>query len=142
MMQAITVRSHEIWLSGTPLFCRSVAGSALTPALALDYLGELSTDIEDIVVLDRSGRLAAATGDDEERGERMRELFVALLDRAADALPDSGVDQLEATSAEGSVFAVRGRDWTVGVVAGRKPLSSLMLYDLRNVVSDLGSGDS
>ena len=138
MMQTMTVKSHEIWLSGTPLFCRSVAGSALTPALALDYLGELSTDIEDILVLDRDGRVAASTGDDEERTERMRELFVALLDRAADALPDAGVDQLEVTTAEGSVFAVRGSDWTVGVVAGRKPLSSLMFYDLRNVVTDLG----
>jgi hypothetical protein len=140
MMQIATVRSHEIWLSGTPLFCRSVAGSALTPALALDYLGELSTDIEDVVVLDRDGRVAAATGDDDERSERMRELFVAILDRAADALPDAGVDQLEVTTAEGSVFAVRGSDWTVGVVAGRKPLSSLMFYDLRNVVTDLGKG--
>jgi hypothetical protein len=139
MMQATTVTSHEIWLSGTPLFCRSVAGSALTPALALDYLGELSTDIEAILVLDRDGRVAAATGDDDERGERMRELFVALLDRAADALPDSGVDQLEVTTPDGSVFAVRGSDWTVGVVAGRKPLSSLMFYDLRNVVTDLGA---
>jgi hypothetical protein len=139
MMQATTVTSHEIWLSGTPLFCRSVAGSALTPALALDYLGELSTDIEDILVLDRGGRIAAATGDDDERSERMRELFVALLDRAADALPDLGVDQLEVTTPEGSVFAVRGSDWTVGVVAGRKPLSSLMFYDLRNVVTDLGA---
>jgi predicted regulator of Ras-like GTPase activity (Roadblock/LC7/MglB family) len=138
MMQAATVTSHEIWLSGTPLFCRSVAGSALTPALALDYLGELSTDIEDILVLDRDGRVAAATGDDEDRSERMRELFVALLDRAAEALSDAGVDQLEVTTQEGSVFAVRGSDWTVGVVAGRKPLSSLMFYDLRNVVTDLG----
>jgi hypothetical protein len=138
MMQTTTVKSHEIWLRGTPLFCRPVAGSALTPALALDYLGELSTDIEEIVVLDRAGRIAASTGDDEERSERMRELFVALLDRAADALPGAGVDQLEVTSPDGSVFAVRGRDWTVGVVAGRKPLSSLMFYDLRNVVSDLG----
>src|SRR5256885_868908 len=65
MMQMATVRSQEIWLSGTPLFCRSVAGSALTPALALDYLGELSTDIEATVVLDREGRIAAATGDDD-----------------------------------------------------------------------------
>src|SRR5256885_3450079 len=113
MMQATTVSSHEIWLSGTPLFCRSVAGSALTPALALDYLGELSTDIEDIVVLDREGRIAAATGDDDDRNERMRELFVALLDRGANALPGSGVDQLEVTTQEGSVFAVRGSDWTV-----------------------------
>ena len=141
-MQIATVSSHEIWLSGTPLFCRSVAGSALTPELALAYLGELSTDIEAIVVLDRDGQVAAATGDDADRQDRMRELFVALLDRAADAAPATGIDQLEVTTAEGSVFAVRGRDWTVGVVAGRKPLSSLMLYDLRNVVSDLGSGDS
>ena len=140
-MHTTTVSSHEIWLSGTPLFCRSVAGSALTPALALDYLGELSTDIEDIVVLDRAGRVAAATGDDKDRSERMRELFVALLDRAGDALPDVGVDQLEVTTADGSVFAVRGSDWSVGVVAGRKPLSSLMFYDLRNVVSDLGRAD-
>ena len=140
MMQMATVRSHEIWLSRTPLFCRSVAGSALTPALALDYLGELSTDIEAVVVLDREGSIAAATGDDEDRKERMREIFVALLDRAADAAPGAGVDQLEVTTAEGSVFAVRGSDWTVGVVAGRKPLSSLMFYDLRNVVSDMGQG--
>jgi hypothetical protein len=138
MMQTATVRSQEIWPSDTRLFCPSVADPALTPALALDYLGELSIDIEEIVVLDREGRVAAATGDDEERSERMRELFTALLDRAAEALPDAGVDQLEVTTAEGSVFAVRGTDWTVGVVAGRKPLSSLMFYDLRNVVKDLG----
>jgi predicted regulator of Ras-like GTPase activity (Roadblock/LC7/MglB family) len=138
MMQIATVRSQEIWLRGTPLFCPSVAGSALTPALALDYLDELSTDIEAAVVLDSDGRVAAATGDDDERKERMRELVVALLDRAAEVAPASGVDQLEVTTAEGSVFAVRGRAWTVGVVAGRRPLSSLMFYDLRNVVSDLG----
>src|SRR3954454_25033483 len=141
-MQITTVRSHEIWLRGTPVFCRSVSGPALTPALALDYLDELSTDIEAIVVLDRDGRVAAATGDDSDRSERMRELFTALLDRAADAAPGSGVDQLEVTTAEGSVFAVRGREWTVGVVAGRKPLASLMFYDLRNVVTELSSGGS
>jgi hypothetical protein len=140
MMQIATVMSHEIWLRGTPLFCRSVAGSALTPALALDYLGELSTDIEAVVVLDRGGRVAAATGEDPDRHERMRELFSALLDRASHAAPGAGVDQLEVTTSEGSVFAVRGRDWTVGVVAGRKPLASLMLYDLRNVVADLTDG--
>jgi predicted regulator of Ras-like GTPase activity (Roadblock/LC7/MglB family) len=137
-MQIATVRSHEIWLSGTPLFCRSVAGPALTPQLALDYLDELSVEIEAAMVLDGTGKLAAATGDDEDRKERMRELVTAILDRAADAAPDAGVDQVEVTTADGSVFAVRGSDWTVAVVAGRKPLSSLMFYDLRNVVTDLG----
>jgi hypothetical protein len=116
-----------------------VAGPALTPQLALDYLDELSVDIEAAIVLDSSNRLAAGTGDDDERKERMRELVVELLDRAAAAAPaTAGVDQVEVTTPEGSVFAVRGSAWTVGVVAGRKPLSSLMFYDLRNVVSDLG----
>jgi predicted regulator of Ras-like GTPase activity (Roadblock/LC7/MglB family) len=109
---------------------------ALTPALALDYLGELSTDIESVVVLDKDGAVAAASIDDADRRERMCELVTALLDRAAETVP--GADQLEVQTAEGSVFAVRGSDWTVGVVAGRKPLASLMFYDLRNVVADLG----
>jgi predicted regulator of Ras-like GTPase activity (Roadblock/LC7/MglB family) len=113
-----------------------VTGPALTPALALDYLDELSTDIESVLVLDRDGKVAAATAEDDERKERMRELVTALLDRAAEAV--RGADQLEVQTADGSVFAVRGSDWTVAVVAGRKPLASLMFYDLRSVVADLG----
>jgi hypothetical protein len=106
-----------------------VSGPALTPDLALDYLGELSTDIRAAVVVDSGGKLAAVTGDDRDRGERMRELAEKLLD---------GVDQVEVLTTEGSVFAVRGDAWTVAVVAGRQPLASLMFYDLRNVVRDLG----
>ncbi|MEA2421946.1 MAG: hypothetical protein QOF55_1045 [Thermoleophilaceae bacterium] len=138
-MQIATVMSQEIWPRGTALFCRAVSGPALTPALALDYLDELSTDIEVGLVLDSGGRLAAATGDDDERKDRMRGLVVEILDHASKASPDAGVDQVEVTTAEGSVFAVRGTSWTVAVVAGRKPLASLMFYDLRNVISDLGS---
>jgi predicted regulator of Ras-like GTPase activity (Roadblock/LC7/MglB family) len=120
--------------------CRSVAGPALTPELALDYLDELSVDIEAAMVLDKGGRVAAATGaDDDDRKERMRELVVAVLDSAEAAAPDAGVDQVEVTTADGSMFAVRGSDWTLAVVSGRKPLASLMFYDLRNVVSDLGT---
>jgi hypothetical protein len=109
-----------------------VSGPALTPDLALDYLGELSTDIRAAIVLDSGGALAAVTGDDRERGERMRELSTQLLDAAADG------DQVEVVTTEGSVFAVRGESWTVAVVAGRQPLASLMFYDLRNVVRELG----
>jgi hypothetical protein len=113
-----------------------VAGPALTPELALDYLGELSTDIAGCVVVDSQGAVAAVTGDDRERGEKMRTLALELLDGAAEA--GDAVDQVEVVTAEGSVFAVRGESWTIAVVAGRQPLSSLMFYDLRNVVRDLG----
>jgi predicted regulator of Ras-like GTPase activity (Roadblock/LC7/MglB family) len=109
--------------------------------LALDYLDELSIDIRAAVVLDKHGQVAAATWDDEDRVERMRALVGEVLERATQAAPGAGVDQVEVTTADGSVFAVRGSDWTVGVVAGRKPLASLMFYDLRNVVSDLGGGE-
>lgn len=127
--QIATVTAQEILPRVTPLLWRAVSGPALTPELALDYLGELSTDIRAGVVLDSAGKLAAVTGDDRERGERMRELTGKLLDEA---------DQVEVVATDGSVFAVRGESWTVAVVAGRQPLASLMFYDLRNVVRDLG----
>ena len=114
-----------------------MSGPALTPELALDYLGELSTDITAAVVVNSQGDVAAVTGDDEERGEKMRTLALELLDAAAESGVE-GVDQVEVVTAAGSVFAVRGDSWTVAVVAGRQPLASLMFYDLRNVVKELG----
>jgi hypothetical protein len=111
----------------------AVPDPALTPDLALDYLGELSTDIRAGVVIDSQGGVAAVTGDDRERGEKMRTLALELLEAAGD-----GFDQAEVVTTEGSVFVVRGEGWTLAVVAGRQPLASLMFYDLRNVVRDRG----
>src|SRR3954469_3067393 len=108
---------------------------ALTPDLALDYLGELSTDIRAGVVIDSQGDLAAVTGDDRDRGEKMRTLALELLDAAGE-----GFDQAEVVTLEGSVFVVRGEGWTVAVVAGRQPLASLMFHDLRNVGRERGGG--
>ena len=110
-----------------------MSGPALTPDLALDYLGELSTDIRAAIVVDAGGDVAAVTGDDRERGEKMKTLALELLEAAGE-----GFDQAEVVTTEGSVFVVRGEGWTVAVVAGRQPLASLMFYDLRNVVRDLG----
>ncbi|MFL5858824.1 MAG: hypothetical protein ACJ77L_19090, partial [Solirubrobacteraceae bacterium] len=83
-----------------------MSGPALTPELALDYLGELSTDIQAAAVVDAKGDLAAVTGDDRERGEKMRTLALELLDAAAET--GDGVDQVEVVTGTGSVFAVRG----------------------------------
>ena len=113
-----------------------MSGPALTPDLALDYLGELSTDIRAAVVVDSQGDLAAVTGDDDERGQKMRTLALELLDAGAATV--EGADQVEVVTGSGSMFAVRGDAWTIAVVAGRQPLASLMFYDLRNVVRDLG----
>src|SRR5918997_5397775 len=100
--QIATVAAHEIWLSDTALLCPSVAGPALTPDLALDYLGELSTDIRAVVVVDAKGDLAAVTGGDTERGEKMRTLALELLDGAAET--GEGIDQGGAVTGSGSGF--------------------------------------
>lgn len=113
---------------------------SLTPELALDYLGELSTDIRGAVVLDRDGALAAGPPDEPERAERMRELVLELLERADAAAAGGRAHQVEVNLAGGSVFALRTEQWSIGVVATRFALSSLMFYDLRSVVSDLGAG--
>ncbi|TML59226.1 MAG: hypothetical protein E6G22_13280 [Actinobacteria bacterium] len=113
---------------------------ALTPALALDYLDELSTDIRGALLLDALGAVAASWHGDDDRAERMRPLVLELIegaDRAAGGKPGSA-SEIEVATGRGSVFAVRDRRFTLAVVAGRFVLSSLMLYDLRQVLADLG----
>jgi hypothetical protein len=109
--------------------------ASLTPELALQYLGELSTDIKASVVTSADGRTAAASRPDEA-GDRLRELTQQLFEHA-DAADSQPVTQVEVSTGEGGVYAVRDERWTVGVVTGRFALSSLMFYDLRSVLGDL-----
>lgn len=113
----------------------TVAAPALTPDLALQYLGEMSTDIKASVLVSGDGR-AAATSQPGEAGDKLRDLTRELFERAA-AADDQPVSQVEVATGTGSVFAVRDERWTVAVVTGRFALSSLMFYDLRAVLSDL-----
>ena len=109
--------------------------AALSPELALEYLAELSTDIKASVVVSADGRNAAASRPGEP-GDRMRELVRELFERA-EAADDLPVTQVEVSTGDGAVYAVRDEQWTVGVVTGRFALSSLMFYDLRRVLGDL-----
>jgi hypothetical protein len=113
----------------------TVSAPALTPELALQYLGELSTDIKASVVLSADGRTAAASRPGEP-GDRLRELTQQLFEQAG-AADDRAVTQVEVSTGGGAVYAVRDERWTVGVVTGRFALSSLMFYDLRGVLGDL-----
>ena len=122
----------------------SVPDSTLTPELALRYLDELSTDIRAAVLLDGAGRVAAAhAAEGDPPADKLGELAGRLFEQADQAASDAHafegeVTQVEATTAEGAVFAVRAEGWTIAVVAGRFALPSLMFYDLRAVLSDLG----
>jgi predicted regulator of Ras-like GTPase activity (Roadblock/LC7/MglB family) len=118
----------------------ATVSAALSPELALQYLGELSTDIKASVVLSADGRTAAASKPGET-GDRLRELTQQLFERA-DAADSQVVTQVEVSTGDGAVYAVRDERWTVGVVTGRFALSSLMFYDLRGVLGDLeGRGE-
>ena len=113
----------------------TVAAPALTPELALEYLGQLSTDIKASVVVSADGR-TAATSKPGAAGDQLRELTQQLFERA-DAADDQVVTQVEVSTGDGAVYAVRDERWTLGVVCGRFALSSLMFYDLRSVLGDL-----
>ena len=113
----------------------ATVSASLTPELALQYLGELSTDIKASVVMSADGRTAAASRP-AETGDRLRELTQQLFERA-DAADDRVVTQVEVSTGDGAVYAVRDERWTIGVVTGRFALSSLMFYDLRRVLGDL-----
>jgi predicted regulator of Ras-like GTPase activity (Roadblock/LC7/MglB family) len=106
----------------------------------LRYLAELSTDIKASVIVSADGRTAAASKPGET-GDRMRELTAELFANA-DAADDGVVTQVEVSTGDGAVYAVRDERWTVGVLTGRFALPSLMFYDLRMVLGDLEGKDA
>jgi hypothetical protein len=115
-----------------------VSDPALTPELALAYLGELSTDIRAAAVIDQAGSVAAETGFHEGGTEQVQTLVDGLFDGAREAAADAPApDQVEVSLPDGSVYAVREHGWTLAVVTGRFALSSLMFFDLRMTLRDL-----
>ena len=113
----------------------ATVSATLSPELALEYLAELSTDIKASVVVSADGRTAAASRPGEP-GDRIRELTRQLFENA-DTADGQAVTQVEVSTGDGAVYAVRDERWTIGVVTGRFALSSLMFYDLRRVLGDL-----
>lgn len=97
--------------------------SALTPALALAYLDELSTDIRDAIIFDARGERLAGDAD--------------LAEPARDLLAQADGAQIEVLAERGAVFAARSDAHAIVVVAGRFVLPALMRHDLRMVLADL-----
>lgn len=134
-----TVVSQAIFGADTAAIVPSVSAQALTPELALQYLGELSTDIKASVLCSADGDTVAASGP-VESAERLGELAREMFERA-DAVDQQPVSQVEASTGDAAVYAVRDEHWTLAVVTGRFALPALMFYDLRTVLGDLeGSG--
>ena len=88
------------------------------------------------MLLPSGGGTAAAATHPVDGGEQLGELTAELFERA-DAADGDRVSQVEVSTGDGGVYAVRGERWTLAVVTGRFALSSLMFYDLRSVLGDL-----
>jgi hypothetical protein len=116
-----------------------VASPALTPALALRHLGELSDELRAAILLDGDGAVAAVEPDEEDLGERLRELTLAVLETAARGGAEPPTEVEVATPA-GAVYVVRSERAAIAAVAGRLSLSSLVRYDLRRILADLDGG--
>lgn len=104
------------------------AEPALTPSLALDYLRELSADIRAGVVLAPDGALLAGPE--------------ALAVPARDLMSAAGeATEVHVNTGDGAVYAARSDRHAIAVVCGRFALPSLIRYDLRLVLADLGGGE-
>jgi hypothetical protein len=97
--------------------------AALSPQHALDYLGELSTDIRSAAVLDSAGACAAGDADLAETG---REL-----------LRGDGERFVEAAAPGGRVFAARGPAHSLVVLTGPFALPALVRHDIAQALVDL-----
>jgi hypothetical protein len=104
-------------------------------ASALAYLTEMSPDLRGGAILEAGGAVLAASG----RPDRWREDVAGLLD-VADGAGDEPVEQVHIATEQGEVFAVRHAGLTAIAVTDRFALASLLFFDMRSVLRDLGNG--
>ncbi len=97
---------------------------ALTPALALEYVHELSADVRAAVVLDAEGALLAGPAE-------LGAPATALLDAAGSAA------ELEDGSPDGVVCAVRTDAHAAVAVCGRFAIGGVVRQDLRAALAAL-----
>jgi hypothetical protein len=122
--QMATVTIQAMRLRGTGLLSCLVPDDALTPELALAYLGELSTDIRAAVVLSVDGERLAG---EEELAEAARDLLTV----------PSDAPVIEVDTPRGTVVGARGERFALAVVAGRQALPALVRFDVRRTLEDL-----
>jgi predicted regulator of Ras-like GTPase activity (Roadblock/LC7/MglB family) len=109
--------------------------SGMDAAQALADLTEISSQVAHVAIVDDDGTVLAATGQDEGRTARFVESVQRLLDEAEQLGLGRGLQelaQLEVSTLDGSVFAVR-RDGRLIVATTRPdPTVGLIFYDLKH----------
>ena len=102
-------------------------------AQALADLTEISSQIEAAVLFDEAGGVIGSTLADESAAQALARSAAELLEGAAAFRSgDAAVTQLEASTAEGSVFVVRDGARRIAATTGRSPTVGLVFYDLKS----------
>jgi hypothetical protein len=104
-----------------------MADIASSPDQTADWLEGLSDDVRACVLVDGDGKLAAVDARHSGAGEQLAAMTLELLETA-------GTNQAEVSTGSAVVYALRANGWTVGVVAGRFALSSLVFFDMRKAL--------
>jgi predicted regulator of Ras-like GTPase activity (Roadblock/LC7/MglB family) len=110
-------------------------------AQALAELTEISSQIESAVILDAESKPAASTFADPDRAGRVAAAARELLD-AAEREGRQGLVQLQAATAEASVFVVRDGDRAIAAVTGPDPTVGLVFYDLKTTLRLAGESET
>jgi predicted regulator of Ras-like GTPase activity (Roadblock/LC7/MglB family) len=102
-------------------------------AQALADLTEISSQIEAAVLFDEAGSVHGSTLADDDAARAFAGSAADLLARAAGfRSEDRAVTQLEASTAEGSVFVVRDGARRIAATTGPEPTVGLVFYDLKS----------
>ena len=100
-----------------------LASEPMDAAQALADLTEISSQIEAAVLF----------LEDAEAAQALAGAATALLERAGELRAGGdGVTQLEASTADGSVFVVRGDERRIAATTGPAPTVGLVFYDLKS----------
>ncbi len=113
----------------------SGAVSGEEAAQALAYLAEMSPDLRGGAILRAGGEVLAADGDPAEWGDAAGALL-----QAADRAGEETAEQVHIATEQGEVFALRHGGLVAVAVTERFVLSSLMAFDMRSILRDLGAG--
>jgi predicted regulator of Ras-like GTPase activity (Roadblock/LC7/MglB family) len=102
------------------------------PSAALAELLEISSQIEAAVLFDAKGKVVAATLRDD-RADWVASAARALVEQAAAAkVADGDITQVEAATAEGSLFVVREGESMIAATTSSEPTTGLVFYDLKS----------
>ena len=103
-------------------------------AQALADLTEISSQIEAAVLFDEGGSVLGSTLANDEAAQGVARAAGELLERAGGFRSEGSITQLEASTADGSVFVVRDDARRIAATTGPAPTVGLVFYDLKSAL--------